>query len=289
MEFISDVSIITMANVSTLVDNYLSDSTEHTPDVGVEGLVEEQASEPEPEPEQEQELDVQVPQEQEEAKEEVAKEEEAQEEAKEEVAKEEVAQEVAQEEEAKEIKKDEENESHPEEEKEKEEDSAAASASSSAWIVCFSNRTIHQTASRPRRSRQTPVCTRTTAAPPPPPRSAAAAPRTSAPPASPSTRGTFPPPRPPSATAPPRPARSGFPTLTPPHHPHGNRRGRFELQRAVDQSLLHVAAEQPIEQRVAPTLEGSPLPHFCMPPSRKSAAVVDSSRSLSSFGLVRME
>lgn len=95
MEFISDVSIITMANVSTLVDNYLSDSTEHTPDVGVEGLVEEQASEPEQEPEQEQEqgLDVQVPREEEQevAKEEGVKEEQVkQEEAKEEEAQEEI-------------------------------------------------------------------------------------------------------------------------------------------------------------------------------------------------------
>lgn len=143
MEFISDVSIITMANVSTLVDNYLSDSTEQTPDVGVEGLVEEQASEPEQEPEQEQEqgLDVQVPkeeeQQQEEAKEEEVKE---QEEAKEE-AKEEEAQEEAKEEEGtKEIKKDEEKESRPEEEVKEKEDSTAASVSVSAWIVCFSNR-----------------------------------------------------------------------------------------------------------------------------------------------------
>ena len=140
MEFISDVSIITMANVSTLVDNYLSDSTEQTPDVGVEGLVEEQASEPEQEPEQEQEqgLDVQVPREEEEQ--EVAKEEGVKEEqVKQEEAKEEEAQEEAKEEEGtKEIKRDEEKDSRPEEEVKEKEDSTAASAS--AWIVCFSNR-----------------------------------------------------------------------------------------------------------------------------------------------------
>lgn len=147
MEFISDVSIITMANVSTLVDNYLSDSTEQTPDVGVEGLVEEQASEPEQEPEQEQEqgLDVQVPkeeeQQQEEAKEEEVKEQEEAKEEQEEEAKEEEAQEEAKEEEGtKEIKKDEEKESRPEEEVKEKEDSTAASVSVSAWIVCFSNR-----------------------------------------------------------------------------------------------------------------------------------------------------
>lgn len=142
MEFISDVSIITMANVSTLVDNYLSDSTEQTPDVGVEGLVEEQASEPEQEPEQEQEqgLDVQVPREEEEQ--EVAKEEGVKEEqVKQEEAKEEEAQEEAKEEEGtKEIKRDEEKDSRPEEEVKEKEDSTAASASVSAWIVCFSNR-----------------------------------------------------------------------------------------------------------------------------------------------------
>ena len=146
MEFISDVSIITMANVSTLVDNYLSDSTEQTPDVGVEGLVEEQASEPEQEPEQEQEqgLDVQVPREEEQevakeegVKEEQVKQEEAKEEEAQEEAKEEEAQEEAKEEEGtKEIKKDEEKESRSEEEVKEKEDSTAASA----WIVCFSNR-----------------------------------------------------------------------------------------------------------------------------------------------------
>ena len=131
-----------MANVSTLVDNYLSDSTEQTPDVGVEGLVEEQASEPEQEPEQEQEqgLDVQVPREEEEQ--EVAKEEGVKEEqVKQEEAKEEEAQEEAKEEEGtKEIKRDEEKDSRPEEEVKEKEDSTAASASVSAWIVCFSNR-----------------------------------------------------------------------------------------------------------------------------------------------------
>ena len=143
MEFISDVSIITMANVSTLVDNYLSDSSDQTPDVGVEGLVEEQASEPEQEPEQEQELGVQVPQQQQQQQQQQAKEEEQEEARKEEVVQEEakeeeVVQEEAKEDVAEEIKKDEEKESHPEEEKEKEkeEDSTAASA----WIVCFSNR-----------------------------------------------------------------------------------------------------------------------------------------------------
>ena len=144
MEFISDVSIITMANVSTLVDNYLSDSTEQTPDVDVEGLVEEQASEPEQEPEQEQELGVQVPQQQQQQQQQQAKEEEQEEARKEEVVQEEakeeeVVQEEAKEEEGtKEIKRDEEKNSRPEEEVKEKEDSTAASVS--AWIVCFSNR-----------------------------------------------------------------------------------------------------------------------------------------------------
>lgn len=221
MEFISDVSIVTMANVSTLVDNYLDDSSEHTPDVNMEGLVEEQGSE--------QELDVQVPEEQqEEAKEEEIvvreikkeKQEEEQQEEKEKsplteepnqpssevsIEPEEPKQSEEPEKEKEKIEPQQQLEPEPEpepqqssEEKPREAPAApAAPAASVCFSVCFSN--IHsiskQRTSLHRRSPRTPACTRTIAAPSHPPRSSAAARQTPARPASPCAHSASPPPR----------------------------------------------------------------------------------------------